>query len=146
MKHGNRKSVTARFQRFPITIPVSVIVKNARSRCTCFWFNLANVSASGVGLVYTGNGFIPFVVGDVLHLTVDLSSVVFTRPIHLTAIVRRRNESETAVGDRMVTEVFLGAEITDSEKLHQTVWLQGLAALGDPFKYDIMMPRKKLEA
>ena len=136
MSHSHRKNVIARLQRFQISAPVSVIVKNVRSRCTCFWFNLTNVSATGVGLSYQGNGYIPFFEGDELHLTVDLSCVIFSRPIHLTVIIRRRGEKIVESNDAggSVTEIFLGGEIKDSEALHRSVWLEGLSTLGDPLK------------
>lgn len=118
-------------------------MKNTRSRRTCFWFNLLNVSGSGVGISYVGNGFIPFAIGDVLQLTVDLSSVIFARPIHLTVVVRRKTERTVKHGDNLVSELFLGAEILASDELHKSVWLEGLSTLGDPFQQDNIVPKKK---
>lgn len=103
---------------------------------TCFWFNLSNVSASGVGLSYRGNGFIPYQVGDILQLTVDLTSVIFSRPIHITVVVRRKVENRIMDGGREVSEIFFGAEIVKGDELHNAVWLEGLSKLGDPFKED----------
>jgi hypothetical protein len=133
---SQRRIVTSRLQRFQINQPLTVIVKNARSRMTCFWFNLSNVSASGVGISYGGNGFIPYQVGDVLQLTVDLTSVVFSRPIHITVIVRRKVENRKMLNGRECSEIFFGAEIIKGDELHNGVWLEGLSKLGDPFKED----------
>ncbi|RYZ49583.1 MAG: hypothetical protein EOP07_24260, partial [Proteobacteria bacterium] len=133
---------TARLQRFQIDQPLAVIVKNARSRLTCFWFNLANVSASGVGISYRGNGFIPYQIGDILQLTVDLTSVVFSRPIHITVVVRRKVEKRVSENGRDVSETFFGAEIVKGDELHNAVWLEGLSRLGDPFKQDDQSGRK----
>lgn len=143
MRHTKRQNLTARFQRFQIGEPqVSVIVKNARSRCACFWFGLSNLSASGVGLEYIGYGHVPFSQGDVLHLTIDTSCAVFKRPIHLKAVIRRREEEKHEDNSGAI-RVFLGAEITSVDTLHESVWLEGLGSLGDPFKMETVGERKK---
>ena len=102
-----------------------------------------NVSGSGVGISYLGNGFIPFDIGDILQLTVDLSSVIFARPIHLTVIVRRKSERMVVHGEDKLSELFLGAEILASDDLHKSIWLEGLRSLGDPFKHDNIVQKKK---
>ncbi len=126
----------SRFQRFNLINGVKTIVKNDRSRCACFWLNLANVSASGVGLEYLGYGHIPFSIGDVLNLTIDTSSSVFRRPIHLKVVVRRKEEGSVALETGTILRVFLGAELLSVDPLHIKVWEEGLAGLGDPFKMD----------
>lgn len=143
MRLTKRQNLTARLQRFELTEPrVCVIVKNARSRCACFWFGLANLSASGVGLEYIGYGHIPFSEGDLLHLTIDTSCAVFKRPIHLKAVIRRREEEKEKSGSGAL-RVFFGAEITSVDTLHQNVWLEGLASLGDPYKMEMIGERRK---
>lgn len=136
MRQNKRHQMKTRYQRFALEGGVSTIVKNERSRCACFWLHLANVSASGVGLEYRGYGHIPFSIGDVLNLTIDTSSVVFRRPIHIKVVVRRKEEGILDTENGQVVRVFLGAELLSVDPLHEKVWQEGLAGLGDPYKMD----------
>lgn len=143
MRQNKRHHMKSRYQRFLLENGVATIVKNDRSRCACFWLNLANVSASGVGLEYRGFGHIPFSIGDVLNLTIDTSSIVFRRPIHLKVVVRRKEEGSVDSENGQLVRVFLGAELLSVDPLHEKVWLEGLVGLGDPYKMDPFGNQKK---
>ncbi len=118
-----------RAQRFQTDKQIRAIVKNARSRCACFWLDVANISESGVGIYYLGKGFVPFSVNDELHLTLDTSAVIFRRPIHITATVKWRDDQPTNVGDSIVPVMFLGCQITFVDPIHMKVWKDGILNL-----------------
>lgn len=118
-----------RAQRFQTDKQIRAIVKNARSRCACFWLDVANVSESGVGIYYMGRGFVPFSVKDELHLTLDTSAVIFRRPIHITATVKWREDQNTELGDAVIPVMFLGCQITSVDPIHLKAWKDGIQNL-----------------
>lgn len=140
MKRG---PVTSRYQRFNLEKEVTTIVRNARSRCACFWLKVVNVSASGLGIEYRGHGHIPFSVGDELYLTVDMTTAIFRRPIHLKAVVKRRTETPFESETTTANKIFLGIEILSIDVLHQKAWMEGLTKLGDPNKMDPFARKEK---
>lgn len=136
MKIQQTHTLQPRLPRFEGQGKVRAIVKNARSRCACFWLDVANLSGSGLGIQFIGGGHIPFAIEDELHITIDTSCILFKRPIHITVIVARREDSLVMQDEVERNRVFFGCEIKTIDPIHRQVWYDGLEKLGDAYNED----------
>jgi hypothetical protein len=124
---GKYNPLDKRLPRFDGCGQIKAIVRNSRSRCACFWLDVANVSGSGIGIVYGGHGFVPFAVNDELQLTLDTTCAVFVRPLHVKVCVKWREEED---GHAVrVPQTTLGCQIMLVDPIHVVAWKNGLEKL-----------------
>lgn len=122
-----RGSFTMRQRRFAVASNrVQVIARNSSARFSSFWLELVNLSAKGMAIRFVGKGFLPFSVEDSLSLTLDTSSKIFARPIHLKAKICRREDNELNDSGDVIYMVTFGLEIVSVDPLHQPIWELGL--------------------
>lgn len=103
---------------------VEAIIKNSRLRFSCYWLQVVDISKSGIGIKYEGLGILPLAKGDHLDITLDLSSKVFARPIHLKAQVVHLTEATEGSNC-----ILLGLEVSSVEPRHDKAWQEGLQHL-----------------
>ena len=115
---------------------VQVIARNSSARFSSFWLELVNLSASGIAIRFVGKGFLPFGIEDSLSLTLDTSSKIFSRPIHLKAKICRREDEELRESGDLIYLVTFGLEIISIDPLHLPIWLDGLKRFEGTEKLD----------
>lgn len=117
---SNRRGVRRQSARYAIHSKMPCIVKNKNSRCSSFWLDVDNISMDGIRLRYNGMGCLPFEEGALLTVTLDLSCVVFNRPIHLLVEVRHVLTLDKE------NSVCLGTKIIEIDELHREIWESGI--------------------
>ena len=116
-----------RAERFDVQeLDVQLLARANNMRFNCFWLKVLNLSSKGLLMTCEKGRYVTFRVGDELKTTMDLSSRVFQRPVHIRFKVVRElvYQSERA----------WGLELIEIEDRHSEVFLAGFDTIRSKMK------------
>ena len=115
-----------RAKRFDLTKPLRLIVRPKGARAYSFWMEASNISTTGLYIYARPNVIVPFTTGTVLEATVDLSCMIFERPLHMVLTVARVSAGNKAP---MACQG-LGTKIESVDSRHVRIFWNGMEAFG----------------
>lgn len=134
-----RGEANMRATRFDVRdYKVEAIARHHNMRFNCYWLQALEVSGTGLSLVQKGDSFVTFHPGDIVIITFDIATVLFCRPIHMTAEIKRVWETENGVMN-------FGLFLKRIDPNHEEVFFEGLEKLGDPYSLENTRGQKEAD-
>jgi PilZ domain len=128
---GRANKLTVRAPRVPLDLKV-----HSRTIGTNVAYSLttADVSRSGLLLVWQHDEKVPFIVNTLLELTIDPLGRCLEKPVSCLGKVVRREEDSAVQGD---TGTKLGVQIVQIDKSDQNIWEGCLGELEKRFGLEL---------